>query len=35
MAADTLTIFKRHVHHDAGDFRQVKLTSAPGQSIQS
>lgn len=35
MAADILTIFKRHVHRDAGDFRQVKLTSVPGQSLQS
>lgn len=35
MAADILTIFKRRVHHDAGDFRQVELTSVAGQSVQS
>jgi len=34
MAADILTIFKGHFHHDAGDFRQAKLTSVPGQSLQ-
>lgn len=35
MAADMLTIFKRHVHHVSRDLRKLKLTLLPGQSMQS
>lgn len=35
IAPAVLTTFKRHVHHVSRDLRKLKLTSLPGQSIQS